>query len=288
MHSELQEKSVRIDDRTIAYLELEASKTTAKTVVFIHGWMDNAASFLPLLSRIEQQRLNWRVIALDLSGHGYSSHKSEHHFYNFHDYIDDLHRILIKIQAVDVYLVGHSLGALIASCYSAAFPDKVSGLVQIEAHFPLAESADLGVERLRKGIESRERWRNKSPKPVPSKQDAIKMRMRATKLDAETVTPIVERDLHQIGGQWYWRHDGKLKCESVYRMTEQHAQEVMAAITVPHLIILGHRGYPYLRQAHWLSLLNHAQIVQVEGDHHCHLESPQEVVELILGLVNKN
>ncbi|GAL23629.1 predicted hydrolase/acyltransferase [Vibrio variabilis] len=288
MDSTFKEKSLKIDDRTIAYLEREAIKTTAKTVVFIHGWMDNAASFHALLALIEKQSPDWRVVAIDLPGHGHSSHKSPHHFYNFHDYIDDLHRILIKLHAVDVFLVGHSLGALIASCYSAAFPEKVSGLVQIEAHIPLSESPQLSAERLRKGIESRERWRGKTAKAIPSKQDAINMRIRATKLSESAVLPIVERDLRCEQGKWYWRHDSKLKCESVYRMAEQNAQAIVDAIQTPHLVILGERGYAYLQHKERLAMLPKAQIEWVAGDHHCHLESPESVFELILGLVNKN
>lgn len=288
MLAKIEEKSVKIDDRYVAYLELNPKLTAAKTVVFIHGWMDNAASFHSLIEQAAAHQVPWRVIAIDLSGHGHSTHKSAHHFYNFHDYIDDLHRILLKLEAVDVYLVGHSLGALIASCYSAAFPEKVAGLVQIEAHVPLSESPEQSAERLRNGIESREHWREKSPRAIPSKQDAIKMRMRATKLREETVLPIVERDLQLIDGQWFWRHDSKLKCESVYRMTQEHAKAIMSAITVPHLVILGQRGYHYLQNPQILSLLVDAQIEKVEGDHHCHLESPKKVFELILGLVNKN
>ncbi|MGR5286970.1 alpha/beta fold hydrolase [Vibrio maritimus] len=288
MDSSFKEQSLKIDDRTVAYLERPTIKTAAKTVVFIHGWMDNAASFHALFPLIEQYAPDWRVIAIDLPGHGHSSHKSAHHFYNFHDYIDDLHRILVKLHAVDVCLVGHSLGALIASCYSAAFPEKVSCLVQIEAHIPLSESPQLSPERLRKGIESRERWRNKTAKSIPSKQDAIAMRKRATKLPTEAVLPIVERDLRQSGDKWVWRHDSKLKCESVYRMSEPQALAIMEAVTVPHLIILGQRGYAYLQRPECLQPLSNAQIEMVEGDHHCHLESPEQVFELILGRVNKN
>ncbi len=288
MRTNIAEKQIKIDDRMVAYLEVQQTTTAVKTVVFIHGWMDNAASFRALMKQVEEHDLPWRVIAIDLPGHGHSTHKSAHHFYNFHDYIDDLHRILVKLKAVDVYLVGHSLGALIASCYSAAFPEKVAGLVQIEAHVPLSESPEQSAERLRNGIESREHWREKSPRAIPSKQDAIKMRMRATKLREETILPIVERDLQLIDGQWFWRHDSKLKCESVYRMTQEQVQAIMSAITVPHLVILGQRGYHYLQNPQILSFLVDAQIEMVEGDHHCHLESPQKVFELILGLVNKN
>ncbi|MGF1775577.1 alpha/beta fold hydrolase [Vibrio nomapromontoriensis] len=284
---------LQVNDRNIAYLEYQGAvfqteETTVKTVVFVHGWMDNAASFHKLLTIIEQQRLSWRVLVLDLPGHGHSTHKNSDHFYSFHDYIDDLHQVLVNLQAVNAFLVGHSLGALIASCYSAAFPENVAGLVQIEAHFPMAEDPVQAVSRLRKGIESRERWRNKKRRALPSFDDAVTMRMRATKLDVDSVRPIVERDLQSVDGQWYWRHDSKLKCESVYRMSRLHAEAVMSAISIPHMVILGRSGYGFLQDKLALEKLNNVQVEWVDGDHHCHLESPDRVFELISELVNKN
>ena len=42
-------------------------------VLCLHGWLDNAASFLPLMSYFEDELINKRVIAIDWPGHGNSS-----------------------------------------------------------------------------------------------------------------------------------------------------------------------------------------------------------------------
>lgn len=73
-------------------------------------------------------------------------------------------------------LVGHSLGALIASCYSAAFPEQVSGLVQIEGFGPLSEPATHSVTRLRQGIRSRHALRNAKPRGYASFEHALRHR----------------------------------------------------------------------------------------------------------------
>ena len=44
----------------------------APPVLLFHGWLDNCHSFLPLLTKLPKNR---RYIALDLPGHGHSSHK---------------------------------------------------------------------------------------------------------------------------------------------------------------------------------------------------------------------
>ena len=55
-------------------------------VLCLHGWLDNAASFVPLLPHLA----NKHVIAIDLLGHGFSSHRSQDAHYHFIDWIDDL------------------------------------------------------------------------------------------------------------------------------------------------------------------------------------------------------
>jgi pimeloyl-ACP methyl ester carboxylesterase len=249
--------------------------------------MDNAASFHVQLELIAQQCPTWRAIAIDLSGHGHSSHKSPHHFYSFHDYIDDLHLILCKLHATNVYLVGHSLGALITSCYSAAFPELISGLVQIEGHFPLAEPASLCVKRIRDGVQSRKRWRAKPQRVLESKQQAVSLRASTNHLSEGLIEPIVQRGGYMQGERWHWHHDSKLKCDSVYRMTLEQSAAIIAAIEVPHIVILGEQGYPELRSPRYLHALSRATVEYVAGGHHCHLESPSRVFELISGLVNK-
>ena len=44
----------------------------APPVLLCHGWLDNCYSFVPLLTKLPMNR---RYIALDLPGHGHSSHK---------------------------------------------------------------------------------------------------------------------------------------------------------------------------------------------------------------------
>ena len=44
----------------------------APPVLMFHGWLDNCYSFVPLLTMLPKNR---RYIALDLPGHGHSSHK---------------------------------------------------------------------------------------------------------------------------------------------------------------------------------------------------------------------
>jgi len=269
----------------IATVEYGDPVTAVTTVVFIHGWLDNAASFYSLMEKLHQRAPELHLLALDLPGHGHSSHKDPDNFYPFHDYIDDLYRLLLNLSASKTVLVGHSLGALIASCYSAAFPEKVAALVQIEGAGPLAEDGHKATTRLRQGIKSRARMRKKVVRDLANMEQALTLRSISSGLAAEIIRPIVERDTryNQKTQAWQWRHDPKLKCDSLYRMTQLQAATLLGDVQCPHQIILGDQGFKYLKT----QTNNSATSYTVKGGHHCHLDSPQAVAETILDLVNK-
>ncbi|MDH5913085.1 alpha/beta hydrolase [Vibrio splendidus] len=315
------EKSYSLASGTLATQQIGNPETTATTVVFIHGWLDNSASFSSVISNLEVLLPNSHLVAIDLFGHGFSSHKLGS-YYPFHDYIDDLHQLVTKLSPNRLVLVGHSLGALIASCYSAAFPEKVSGLIQIEGHGPLSEAPHETVSRLRDGVLSRLRQRRKPSRPLASLEDAIKLRAHANQIKAELIAPIVERGIVELStvdravvarvafeeatvdqaafdqatvaqgsaefdNSWQWRCDPNLKCDSLYRMSQAHAEAIMAAIECPQLIVLGNDGFRHLQHNRYKSAHSSLNIETVPGGHHCHLESPELVSELILGVVNK-
>ena len=305
------EKSYSLASGTLATQQIGNSKTTATTVVFIHGWLDNSASFTQVMPQIAKLSPDTHLVAIDLFGHGFSSHKPGS-YYPFHDYIDDLHQLVTKLSPNRLVLVGHSLGALIASCYSAAFPEKVSGLIQIEGHGPLSEAPHETVSRLRDGVLSRLRQRRKPSRPLASLEDAIKLRAHANQIKAELIAPIVERGIVELStvdrtvvakavfdqatvdqgiaefdNSWQWRCDPNLKCDSLYRMSQAHAEAIMAAIECPQLIVLGNDGFRHLQHNRYKSAHSSLNIETVPGGHHCHLESPELVSKLILGVVNK-
>ncbi|NVD07045.1 alpha/beta hydrolase [Vibrio sp. JPW-9-11-11] len=256
------------------------------TLLFLHGWLDNAASFTTLMAKLHALAPDLHLCAIDLPGHGLSSHKDSHNFYPFHDYIDDVYQLLANLSPNRLVLVGHSLGALIASCYSAAFPEQVSGLVQIEGYGPLAESSDLTVSRLREGVLSRQRIRRKPVRAMNSLQDALQRRAKVNQIDVDLIAPIVQRGIVQRENGWQWRHDSKLQSQSLYRMSFQHAESFRQRVECPQLTILGEQGFEYL-QSIQVDVPSCTQIVRVNGGHHCHLQSPSRVSNLIFGLVNK-
>ncbi|KXF81453.1 alpha/beta fold hydrolase [Enterovibrio coralii] len=254
-------------------------------LLMLHGWQDNSGSFEPLVPSLED---HFDLVLPDWPGHGLSDHKGADSFYPFFDYVDDLHQLILQLGERDIYLVGHSLGALVASCWCAAFPERAKGLIMIEALGPMSELEDKVVERLRRGIDSRENM--KGLRSLPSFEAALKLRRGINKVSFEDLTPLVSRGIQQVGTEWQWRHDAKLKTESVYRMSTEHAEHLVRGIRCPVLAIIGEDGYPELRgplakkRAEWFDNLT---VESVAGTHHCHLQSQAETTALIKDFVTK-
>ena len=100
----------------------------AQPLFLMHGWMDVAASFQFLVDSFAR---DWHVIAPDWRGFGLSEWRPEGYW--FPDYYADLEALLDIYQpGAPVFLVGHSMGGVIASMYSGIRPDRVARLVSME------------------------------------------------------------------------------------------------------------------------------------------------------------
>jgi pimeloyl-ACP methyl ester carboxylesterase len=90
-------------------------------IICIHGWLDNACSFDPLLPLI--MRPNMTAVAVDLPGHGFSSHVHTSHYDSVMDGFNTINRVIRHFGWKKVTLLGHSLGSVISYIYTGVFPE---------------------------------------------------------------------------------------------------------------------------------------------------------------------
>jgi pimeloyl-ACP methyl ester carboxylesterase len=96
-------------------------------LVLLHGVSLSAAAWAPLFDALP----GWRLLAVDLPGHGLSdpvSYQRGHVRRDARALIDDILDALGLDQAP---IVGHSLGGMLALWYAAAGTERISGLVAI-------------------------------------------------------------------------------------------------------------------------------------------------------------
>jgi len=128
-------RSVRHQVRGVDYHVTEWGERHNRLIVFLHGWSDAGSTFQFVIDELKQ---DWFVIAPDWRGFGESRANAESYW--FPDYLADLDAIL-QIYSPDaaVRLVGHSMGANVATLYAGVMPERVSALVNVEG-FGLPDS----------------------------------------------------------------------------------------------------------------------------------------------------
>lgn len=115
------------DGLTFSYLD---SGGPLPVMIALHAhWME-ASTFIPLAAALGSE---WRIVALDQRGHGYSDHGKT---YSREDYLGDLDSLFDHLRVQEAVLIGNSLGGVNAYQYAARRPERVRALV-IE---------DIGVE----------------------------------------------------------------------------------------------------------------------------------------------
>lgn len=105
----------------------------AQTMVFIHGFGGRAAYWE---YQLEHFQAEYRVIALDLRGHGYTDAPTEAEGarYDAAELVDDIVAALDVLQVPQRFiLVSHSFGGALSSLFLHQFPDRVIALVVISS-----------------------------------------------------------------------------------------------------------------------------------------------------------
>ena len=248
----------------------------APPMLALHGWLDNAGSYAFLAPLLAER---WRVIALELPGHGHSSHLPAGINYHYVDYVSAVIAAADALQLQRYTLLGHSLGAGIASLVAAAKPQRIEQLYVIEGLGPLGDDGAHTLQRFRDAF-SAPATQGKSLRVFRDVDQAIDARTLASGLRADLARPIVERGLSKVEGGYCWRSDPRLTRPSAVRLAEGQIRALLAGIEAPTSLLLSDPATPYLPAALMqarANLLPRMTVTHMAGGHHLHLEHPHAV-----------
>ena len=158
------------------------------TRAVLHGWLDNAASFVPLAPLLDRLDL----VALDLPGHGLSEHRHCTTRYHFIDYLFNVDAALDALGWEDCHLVGHSLGAAISAVYGAGAPERVRSIVLLDSIGPISATAETQAGRLRRSLVKNRRGTSRVRR-FESIDDMVKARRTVSDLSEAAARLICER-----------------------------------------------------------------------------------------------
>ena len=279
----VQEISLKLPFGPLAALEW--GEPDAPPLIALHGWLDNAASFAALAPLLAKE---FRLIALDLPGHGRSAHLPQGVTrYHVTDYVDHVLNAADALQLSRFRLIGHSLGAGVASLTAAASPTRIEKLALLEGLGPLADDGSQTLQRWR-DAEAQRSISRRSPRVFASIDEALAARVAVGDLQADEAGALVERGLREVEGGYAWSSDARLRLPTPLRIDEMQLRRLLAGIESPTLLLLADPATPYLPRATMearAARVRDIRVGRIGGRHHLHVQHPAEVAGRLMGFL---
>ena len=259
---------------------LRAGDPHGPRVLALHGWLDNAASFIPLAARLPHLDL----VMLDLPGHGRSAHLGPGAEYTLAVALNAALDVADALGWDRFALLGHSMGAGLASLLAASVPQRVERLAAIEALGSLAESPERTTQRLREGMAAARALPGKQLRVFRDLAAPVRARMQANQLGESSARLLVERGVIERDGGYVWSSDPRLTLPTLQRFTEAQIQQLVSGIECPTQVVYADPPQPYLPEplrSQRAALLPHGRLTILSGSHHLHMEDPQAVAAVL-------
>jgi len=258
---------------------LRNDRSGAPPLLAMHGWLDNAASFLPMAPGLA----HYDLVALDMPGHGRSFHYPSDAEYSLFSTLLDLLAAADALGWSRFSVLGHSMGGAIASLLAAAAPERIERLFLIEALGPLSATETSTAERLADAVAKRRALEGKRKRVFTDPEIAVLARMQTniTPLDEASARLLVARGIREVEGGYEWSSDARLTLPTAVRMTEAQVRDCLHAIRCPTTILVADPPPPYFppdfRDGR-VACVADARCVALAGSHHLHMTHPTEAI----------
>ena len=274
---------------------LQWGNDASPVILALHGWLDNAESFRYLAPLLD----GFRVIAIDLPGHGRSGRFLESDGYLLTHQIRWLHVLLKRISDTPVVLLGHSMGAAICNLYTACFPERVSKWIALDMLGSLVEDSRNVVHRLRRSTEAV--LASNQPCADQGKvlsslcggsfrkvtytnvEDMIARRSLMNSIAREVIEPMVRRGVRQNEAGYEWSFDPCLLLPSPLYLSEEQNRAVLREINRPGLAVMAEKEAYYRSKAFHLRCqsISDLTLEVMPGYHHQHMSHAEMVAKKI-------
>lgn len=237
-------------------------------LILVHGLDRVARTFDPIARHFARR---YRVLALDMRGHGDSSWDPQGR-YLVEDHVTDLEGVVAQLGLSGIVLWGNSTGGRVVQVFAGLHPDLVAAVI----------SEDVGPERPRQIADSYSRrvaledagWASEDE--LRAQLRKANPRMSSAVLDAY----VTHGSRRRADGRVVWKRDPRL----VNGFVATDLWRFVRNITAPILYIIGGRSaiVPADTQEQLRNTLPRAQLVTIEGTgHYPSDERPDEVLALV-------
>jgi pimeloyl-ACP methyl ester carboxylesterase len=237
----------------------------ATPVLALHGWLDNAASFIPLAEKLE----GFQLVALDMAGNGQSDHRAADGEYNAWSDLPDIEAVADQLGWEHFVLLGHSRGAIISALYASSRPERIARVALLDAVVPGPVDPAACPQQLASFLADKKRLLDRPGRVFADREDAVAIREK-NGLSPVAAKLIAERNLKPVAGGWCWSHDARLQGASAFKQTAAHNRAVLDGLSMPGLLLLAEDGLR--RRGELPDLPATLQVKIVPGSHHCHMD----------------
>jgi len=275
-------------------------------IICVHGWLDNANSFDPLIEEIMRPGRVFYVP--DLPGHGRSSHIPTTHYNNHTEAHLVIHRVVRYLRPEKFVLLGHSLGAEACVMYAGTYPEGVDKVITLDGVNPKADDWVLSTKVFVDQLFDIDETLQNSPPPQPTSMEELHSRManrRKGMVSPEGVGVLLQRaveavDVGKSDKKYRFTHDTKLRIlPGMAMLTKEQFSQFCANVQAPLCVIKSRHNDPMsldashgfqdamelgLKQNSRLSVEFHV----VEGGHHVHLDDPSKVSNIIKDFLKRD
>jgi len=210
VHDEPSSRTFTTQGLTLRYLDW--GNLDAPALVLLHGVRDHARSWDWTARTL---RAHFRVLALDLRGHGDSDWSPDGAYLAGLQMLD-VADFLDTLPGDRVSLVGHSFGGNLAARYAALFPDRVHKLVLVDGMGPSLETQRAWetqgpVARSRQWVEDRRKTQARQPKLMSSIDEATARMAAANRhLSMEQASHLARHGVRRHGDGYVWKFDPRI------------------------------------------------------------------------------
>lgn len=237
------------------------------SVLLCHGFLDIAWSFDQAASALAAR--GYGVASFDWRGHGETEWIGAGGYYHFPDYVLDLEGLVPQLADGPIHLVGHSMGGGACAMFGAARPDLVQTLTLIEGIGPPEMQPRDPAKRLAAWLDGVAKQRARIPKPMKDLEEAVtRMRVQNPELGDELGAFLADKSTTTVDGGLRWTFDPLHKTFAPRPFQRAQFQELLAAITMPTLIVAGERGLRLPDEKEHLAAIEDHRFVEIEGVGH--------------------
>jgi pimeloyl-ACP methyl ester carboxylesterase len=252
-------------------------------VLSAHGWLDNAGSFDRLAPMLD----GMRIVAFDFPGHGRSPHRPRGTAYHFIDTVPLFFDIADALGWPKFSLLCHSMGACAAALVAGTLPERIERMVLLDGFGPKSAPPEQAPEQLAKELHERNILAGKTSRAFASPDEAVATIAQVHGIAPESAALLMKRGLEKVGpdedGRFVWNFTYDLRLRSTTRLylSEEQVLAFFARITCPTLLIRPRQGWPFDKAIveGRIDAIDDVRFIEVEGNHHVHLDHPERVAQ---------